>query len=585
MIGAQQRRPHGIRKRVAWLVGCGALAPMLLAAWVTWSAYGELSRHLLDEHKLLAQSLALHFDDQLRGSLADVSAATGTPEDWIDGNAKRSLRATFLRSPIFDALVVLDGEKKIVWQEVRHRGVAGMAASAGEAEEAAARLLSLPEVDAAISADRQGVASLKSGPNNHVAHVVLLVPVHDWNGQLKNLVCAFINPSAPTWLSILRHARLGNGSASLVDDGGRLLVSSDAQAVVAPAGQDDINAAGSLALVPWQVVLRQPRAEALGPLVQQSRRMLLLSPLLLILAVLFSWGATHSVTEPLKALNVAAQRIADGNLDVAVPVQAYDEVGQLGRSLEAMRVALKKSLDQLRESHEALEQRVEERTQELRQLLTKFVSAQEDERRRIARELHDETCQTLAALGMKLDAALSAPSAEVARSRLVEARAFSGRTLADIHALIYDLRPSVLDDLGLYPAIRWLAEHHLTKAGIAWRCELTQSEHGLTAVRETTLFRAVQEAIRNVARHSGAEQVLIQVEERGGYLQVEIEDDGHGFDPASVAQPSPSGRGLGLLGMRERLSIVGGSAEVSSSSESGTRVVLRVPFEEEKALV
>jgi signal transduction histidine kinase len=558
---------------------------MLLAGWVTWSAYGEVSRHLLDEHGLLAQSLALHFDDELRGNLADVSAATGTPEDWNDGNAKRSLRATLLRSPVFDAIVVLDAHKKIAWQEVRHHGLADIAPSAGRAGEVGEAVLSLAEVDAALTSGRQGVASLRSGQDNHVAHVVLLVPVRDWNGQLKNLVCALVNPNAPAWLTMLRHGRLGSGSASLVDDKGRLLASTDAQAVVPPVGQDDINAAGTLTLVPWRVVLRQPRGEALGPLVQQSRRMLLLSPLLLVLAVLFSWGATHSVTEPLKALNVAAKHIAEGKLDVAVPVQAYDEVGQLGRSLEAMRVALKKSLDELTESHDALEQRVETRTQELRQLLTKFVSVQEDERRRIARELHDETCQTLAALGMKLDAALSAPSAEVGRARLVEARAFSGRTLADIHALIYDLRPSVLDDLGLFPAIRWLAEHHLTKAGIAWRCELTESERSLTAVRETTLFRAVQEAIRNVARHSGAEQVLIQVEERDGDLQVEIEDDGHGFDPASVAQPSPSGRGLGLLGMRERLSIVGGSAEVLSSSESGTRVVLRVPFEEEKTLV
>jgi signal transduction histidine kinase len=91
----------------------------------------------------------------------------------------------------------------------------------------------------------------------------------------------------------------------------------------------------------------------------------------------------------------------------------------------------------------------------------------------------------------------------------------------------------------------------------------------------------VQEAVRNVARHSGATQVLIQVETKDRQLVVEIEDDGRGFDPASVNRPGPSGRGLGLLGMRERLSLVGGSVEIMSSSEEGTRVVLRVPFEED----
>jgi len=316
----------------------------------------------------------------------------------------------------------------------------------------------------------------------------------------------------------------------------------------------------------------------------QRGRILVLSPLLLLLALLFSWGATHSVTEPLKALNVAARRIADGNLETAVPPQADDEVGKLGRSLEAMRVALKTSLDDLTASHDVLEQRVQARTQELRQLLSKIVSVQEDERKRIARELHDETCQTLAALGMKLDAALSAPTPAIVHERLTEARAFAGRTLADVHALIYDLRPSVLDDLGLFPAIRWLAEHNLTPANIAYRCEVTLPGRSLSSERETTLFRAIQEAIRNVARHSEATQVLIQVEEREHELLVEIEDDGHGFDPASVAVPGPSGRGLGLLGMRERLSMVGGSVEVISSADSGTRVILRVPFEEENHL-
>ncbi len=153
--------------------------------------------------------------------------------------------------------------------------------------------------------------------------------------------------------------------------------------------------------------------------------------------------------------------------------------------------------------------------------------------------------------------------------------------MADIHALIYELRPSVLDDLGLFPAIRWLAEHNLTPAGIAYRCEVALPDRSLSSERETTLFRAIQEAIRNVARHSQATQVLIQVEEREHDLQVEIEDDGHGFDPASVAVPGPSGRGLGLLGMRERLSMVGGVVEVISSADAGTRVILRVPFEEE----
>jgi signal transduction histidine kinase len=566
-------RPYSIRRRVALLVGIGALAPMLLALWTLQSAFDDVSQHLLEEHQRMARSLALHFDYELREHLASLSAATGTPEDWTSGNAKRTLRADFLRSPVLEAIVVVTKDeksgKKVLWQELRHQDLAS------------ATLLALPEVDAAFGLGRQSVAHLIEGQRSRV---VFVVPVRDWNGLVTQVVCAVANPSAPTWLAMLKVSALGSGSASLVDDKGRQVTSTGPAPVSLAAGSDDITATGALTIAPWQIFLHQTRSEALGPIMVQRSRILVLAPLLVMLALLFSWGATHSVTEPLKALNVAARRIADGNLEAAVPRQADDEVGKLGRSLEAMRVALKRSLDDLTASHDVLEQRVQARTQELRQLLSKIVSVQEDERRRIARELHDETCQTLAALGMKLDAALSAPTPEIVHERLTEARAFAGRTLSDVHALIYDLRPSVLDDLGLFPAIRWLAEHNLTPAHIAYRCEVTQPGRTLSSERETTLFRAIQEAIRNVARHSEASQVLIQVEERERDLLVEIEDDGHGFDLASVAVPGPSGRGLGLLGMRERLSMVGGSVEVISSADAGTRVILRVPFEEEHHL-
>jgi len=436
-------------------------------------------------------------------------------------------------------------------------------------------VLGLPEIETAFAQGRQGLARLGTWER-----FAFLVPVRDWNGVVTSVVVAIANPASPPWLAMLRQGATGRGGAALLDQHGQSL------AVVgrpANAGidDDDIVAIGKLSVVPWQVSLHQPRNEVLGPLLTERTRLLIIAPLLVIFVVLFSWGATHSVTEPLKALNVAARRIADGDLEAPVPPQADDEVGRLGRSLETMRVALKKSVDDLTRSRGILEQRVEDRTRELRMLLTKFVSAQEDERRRIARELHDETCQTVAALGMKLDAALAPSTPEQKQERLKEARAFASRTLAEVHALIYELRPAVLDDLGLFPAIRWLADHHLTPAGIDFRCEVCLAERKLPGEHQTTLFRAIQETIRNVARHSGATQVLVQVEERGRELVVEIEDDGHGFDPESVGAPGPSGRGLGLLGMRERMSIIGGSVEIISSADAGTRVVLRAPFEEE----
>jgi len=560
-------RRHGIRRRVALLAAFGALAPMLLALAALRSAFLDVSRHLREEHHFLARSMALSFDHDIRENQSSLLAAIGTPEDWASGQARRALRAALLRSPMLESVVVVgmdeNGARQIRWQELRHGDVPS------------SMVLGLPEIETAFAQGRQGLARLGTWER-----FAFLVPVRDWNGVVTSVVVAIANPASPPWLAMLRQGATGRGGAALLDQHGQSL------AVVgrpANAGidDDDIVAIGKLSVVPWQVSLHQPRNEVLGPLLTERTRLLIIAPLLVIFVVLFSWGATHSVTEPLKALNVAARRIADGDLEAPVPPQADDEVGRLGRSLETMRVALKKSVDDLTRSRGILEQRVEDRTRELRMLLTKFVSAQEDERRRIARELHDETCQTVAALGMKLDAALAPSTPEQKQERLKEARAFASRTLAEVHALIYELRPAVLDDLGLFPAIRWLADHHLTPAGIDFRCEVCLAERKLPGEHQTTLFRAIQETIRNVARHSGATQVLVQVEERGRELVVEIEDDGHGFDPESVGAPGPSGRGLGLLGMRERMSIIGGSVEIISSADAGTRVVLRAPFEEE----
>jgi signal transduction histidine kinase len=553
---------HSIRRRVFVLIGFGVLAPIAVALLALWLAADRVADHLAEEHQRLAGILALFIDQELRRNLGDLSALSATPDDWQNGNARRGLRAAFLRSPIFDALFDVDSNRRLRWQESRHQD--------GASDGWIAPLLGLDELAAAVDSGRQGLGHLSQGS---VSRVVLLLPVRDWNGRVTDVVCALLDPGASSWLAMIDLGRLPGGSVSLVDANDRTVVRRGAADV-----PKDLVAVAKLSVVPWRVVIRQPRALAMGPLEAERQRLLWLFPALLGTALFFSWGATRSVTVPLDTLGLAAHRIAEGNLTVAVPPQGEDEIGRLAAALEAMRAALKQSLDELTSSHDALEQRVRERTQELRLVLSKFVSAQEDERKRIARELHDETCQTIAALAMKLDAALAAPTAQATRERLTEARAFAARTLADVHALIYELRPSVLDDLGLFPAIRWLAEHNLAPGGIAFRCEVTVDGRSLGAEGETTLFRAVQEAIRNIARHSGATQVLIQVEAHDHDLVVEIEDDGHGFDPASITQPSPSGRGLGLLGMRERLALVGGAVEIVSSADEGTRIVLRVPF-------
>jgi two-component system sensor histidine kinase UhpB len=257
-----------------------------------------------------------------------------------------------------------------------------------------------------------------------------------------------------------------------------------------------------------------------------------------------------------------------------------------------MRRALKDSLHEIATANRTLEQRVEARTAELSRLyselqsrdrqraalLAKVIGAQEDERKRVAREIHDESCQLLVALDLHLSAALTEVPSGQPREALIAARALSAQTQDALRGLMYDLRPAVLDDAGLIPAIRSCADRHLVPAGVKPRLELPSDLARLPHEIETALFRAAQEVIINIERHARADRALIQVrKEPDGHLVIEIEDDGEGFDPAAL-QPSPEGRGLGLLGVRERIDLVGGVTEIDSAPGAGTRVTLRVPI-------
>jgi len=374
-------------------------------------------------------------------------------------------------------------------------------------------------------------------------------------------------------------------------DPGQGLVTREGRVLAGASGRptaDDLVVTAPLETAPWRVVVRQPRAVALAAVLAHRRRLLLLGPALIGLGVVFAWGAARSITEPLARLSRAAEGVAGGAMGEPIPVLGDDEVGRLGAALETMRASLARLLDEARSHNEELERRVAERTRELERLyaelaareawrgrlLQRAIGAQEDERRRIARELHDETYQSLNAIALRLDTALAAASSAALRTEAARVRGLARDALDAVHRLILDLRPSVLDDLGLVPAIRWYVAHTLEPLGLSVRCELEEPEPRLPAEAETALFRAVQEALTNVVRHASADSVLIQLACVEGQLRVEIEDDGVGFDTAGVAAPAPSGRGLGLMGIRERLELMGGRAEIESSPGCGTRVVL-----------
>jgi signal transduction histidine kinase len=547
---------RGIERRVAALVSVGVLASTCVLGLVAWRAVREQERRRAADVEWVARVTARSLEDALRRDLAAL-AALGAAGGSSPDAAARALR---FRARELSGVFVLD--------------VAG--ATVAEDPPGASAALGGPIAPG--EADRPRVSDALPGGG-----AVLLAPRHDREGRLSGVAGAVVDPGSPAWSAALAAPAAAGNVVEVVDGRGERLAGR--------AGGGPVVARAPVEGSRWVVQVRDTAGGSFGAAGSLLGRLALAGAAVLALALLFAWGAARSVIEPLETLSRAAARMAGGALHERIPDLGGDQVGRLARSFEAMREALARSLDETRRTRDELEVRVQERTRELEslnrelrvrdltrgRLLRKVIGAQEEERKRIARELHDQTCQALAALGMRCQAALASRAAEAWRDALTEARTLAQRTLDDVHQVIFDLRPSVLDDLGLFAAIRWVADRHLAAHGIAVRCELDGPDDRLPPETETALFRAVQEAVLNVARHARAQNVLIQATRRDGVVEIEIEDDGRGFDASALAGAEPSGRGLGLLGIRERLDVLGGTAHIESAPGRGVRIVLRAP--------
>jgi two-component system sensor histidine kinase UhpB len=205
----------------------------------------------------------------------------------------------------------------------------------------------------------------------------------------------------------------------------------------------------------------------------------------------------------------------------------------------------------------------------LRQMSSQVLTAQEEERKRIARELHDDTAQALTSILVRLRLLERSLEDERLRGGLAELRDLTGATLEGVRRMAIDLRPPMLDDLGLEAAL----QSHVQDFSQRWpiRATFTSSRLGrLPAGVELVLYRIVQEALSNVAKHANASQVLVRLSRRGRSLRLLVEDDGCGFDVEATRHSRESG--LGLFGMEERLALVSGTLRVESVVGGGTRV-------------
>lgn len=212
-------------------------------------------------------------------------------------------------------------------------------------------------------------------------------------------------------------------------------------------------------------------------------------------------------------------------------------------------------------------------------LIRRLLSAQEDERKRIARELHDEAGQSLAGLMLELEAARleNARGTPVTQETLARLRRLAARTVEAVRGLIYDLRPAVLDDLGLVPALRWYTQTQIAARGLEVRLSERLGSERLDATLETTVFRIAQEALWNAVKHAGASQLEVELFRSGDRVVLWVRDNGRGLAPGGKPSVHPGRVGVGLGGMVERAGALGGIVEITSRPDGGTEVRAEFP--------
>lgn len=276
-------------------------------------------------------------------------------------------------------------------------------------------------------------------------------------------------------------------------------------------------------------------------------------------SLLVNFALVFVALRPLNDLELTASRLSGGDMSARVPASALAD-----RDIMRVGATLNTLLDQL----------TEDRARE-RRLAAQVISAQDEERARVARELHDSTAQILTAVMLQLGAAARESTTPALDARIVTLRELAAEALEEVRSLSHTMHPRILDDLGLAAALEWLARQARSQGSVDVQVAASDFDPPLPPPVAAALYRVAQEALRNSARHADAQRVDMRLFRDGGSAVLEVVDDGVGFDVALAEKRRP---GMGLFSMRERVGLVNGQLIVSSAPHRGTRVLATVPL-------
>ncbi|MFQ5419402.1 MAG: ATP-binding protein [Anaerolineae bacterium] len=298
----------------------------------------------------------------------------------------------------------------------------------------------------------------------------------------------------------------------------------------------------------------------------------------LVTVIVVNLAMNQLVLKRIKLLGQALAGFGRGRHDLRLSSGDPDEIGQLADVFNEMgqRVELEES------ENRALSEDLRRQSALRGQLLDRLITAQEDERKRLAREIHDELGQAMGGLALQAEVLQRFISLndEQAQTQLMQIKSLITTTTDSMYDLILALRPSALDDLGLTAALRAHAERTVAHTGIRFEMDAAQFTGRLPPEMETALYRLFQEALHNVIRHASAKHIHLRLARHDGWFEGRIEDDGRGFNPDDIQLTGDKPRGLGLLGMKERVAQFGGELEIESQYGGGTCVCICIPLAE-----
>lgn len=566
-------------------------------------ALSRLTRNNVDN--IIKDNISRLYDISISG-VVDLDDGDMRPE-------KEAVKAAYRYSIFTDGIFLLDNGGNVLLNYPERM------------RDASLNVLSIEPVSRMLSLGKPVVSNLYTVEPSKKKVIYVLVPLKDKNGRTVGVAGGQIDPTSPLLLQKLGLIDIGkNEFIDIVDSNGVVIASSDPSRmfthcdrngffstiiserkervaschVCHEAGNRKEKLSTVLAFVPletapWGISIQELKTDLFASAANLKSLFIGLGFIFLGTAFILTIGISRSIVNPLKQLIRGADQIARGDLSNPIEPHGTDEIGLLSRSFETMRRKLVKSGERIQRHTQELEIRVRERTRQINEsqrraekLLKKVISTQEEERKRIARELHDDTLQDMLAALMRIDICRLNPTT-ITIDKIDTVRSIITKAYDGLISMMQNLRPSLLDDLGLISAVKSLLNIHLEDKGILYFI----NTEGLKDKRfrpevEIILFRIVQEAVANIARHSQAEHVFVLFKCDFHAVYAEIEDDGIGFDLSSLIIQAPDTRdrrGLGILGMKERALLIGGSMEICSQPGIGTKIGIKIPLKPPEA--